>query len=245
MAQQVVRTQVIRSWDVTDDRTVVAIPAEVGGRPARPAAAPALDPLADLKRHAGELKAQAQAEAEAIRQAARTDADRIRAAAREEGYAAGQAAAREELGRQMAQLTAVNAELAELRTALAERFTEAGLELACALAERILRATVQHDPLLLGRMLLELLEPLQPLASLSIHCHPADAALLEQGRNLIEGQLSGGGLVLRTDPALQPGTLHCRYEGGDLDASLHTQLVRLRAGILRQLTPGAELGARA
>lgn len=240
-----IRAEVIQVLEPTQDAAVIVVPAEShrSGTLSRTLASgvqqAAADPLMDLRRHAEQLREEAEAQAANIRAAAERDAAQMHESAWRSGYQEGLAAARQEIeqacGQQLRELVQVHADLAALRGRLLQEFETAGLELATVMADRILRADVARDPALLTAMLTELLEPLMPVPTLGIRVHPEDLSCLQEKSASLAGGMAGGTIAWVADPSLPPGSLKVTFEGGDLDASLHSQLIRLKAELLLAL----------
>jgi flagellar biosynthesis/type III secretory pathway protein FliH len=217
----------------------------------------ALD-LGDLARRAELMRAAATAEAQRILVEARAERARIMKGAAEEGRAAGHAEGREdglaegrEAGRAEAlaefreRLATVDSEWAAMvgdfetrRETLLIEGRRAVVELAVAIAERVVHRTVELDPAVVEDQLREVLSLVAAPTTLIVRVHPEDEELV---RNVLPGlreRLVGGVHVrLVTDAAVEQGSCTARTLGGAaIDGSVRTQLDR----IVRELLPGAE-----
>lgn len=238
--------RLIRASQVADTATIVVVPG-IPGAPVISDAATGLaygvarganDPFGDLKLHAINLVEEAEAEAAHIVARAEAEAITIRQQAKADGIKAGEEAGhRQVLAESTTLLRTLQATVEELnayRTSLSEDHAQDALALAMCMAQRILRQTITVDPSYLERMLTDLLRPLRPLEGLTIRVHPDEAALLEACRPGLQDQGMADMQIL-TDRTLPPGAIRCTFEGGEVDASLNGQLLRLQTAISTQL----------
>lgn len=120
----------------------------------------------------------------------------------------------------VAQALAVRAEAADLTRVARERI----VELAIAMARRIVGEVVSVDPGLLDRMYERSLAEVGELVPVSIRLHPDDRAVSQ-----IDELARGLGIEVKDDPAI--GRAGCRVvaAGVVVDATLDAALAALRA----------------
>ena len=215
----------------------------------------ALD-LGDLGRRADLIRRAATLEAERILAEAQEERARILRGAAEAGRAAGFAEGRSaglaegrEAGRAEAlaefreKLKAVDAawsamvdEFAGSREALLIEGRRAVVELAVAIAERVVHRVIELDPGVVEDQLRELLTLVAAPTTLVVRVHPEDEALVERVLPELRERLAGGVHVrLAPDGAVGRGSCVARTLGGAvIDASIQTQLTRL----VQDLLPG-------
>lgn len=123
-------------------------------------------------------------------------------------------------------------ELAGVRARL-RREAEADLvELAVAIARRILRRELAVDPEALRGIAAAAIERLQPRDRCRVRVHPADAANLA---SCLKDTAGGANVEVVPDAGSQPGTLIFETERGNLDASVDSQLVEIERGLADRL----------
>jgi len=211
--------------------------------------------LGDLAHRAELMREAATAEAERIVREAHEERRRILDGAAEEGRAAGFAEGREagraegrEEGRRdaiaeyRAKLEAVEASWAGMfrayeqeRESLLIESRRAVIELAVAIARRVVHRTVELDPTVVEDQLRELLSLVAAPATLVVRIHPEDEPLVQAVLPAAREQLVGGIHVrLVADAAVARGSCVARTLGGAaIDASVEGQLDRL----VRELLP--------
>jgi flagellar assembly protein FliH len=176
----------------------------------------------------------------AILERARTEAEAIREGARAEGFEAGYAAGSEEGA--VASSLAARA-LAQARSALLDarqqrevELTREAVELALALAEKILSATIAVSPERVLDVVRGALRQVEERRALRILVNPEDLPLVEQA--LKELSASAGGIdhcELHAERRISRGGAIIRTSDGELDASLETQLERAREVVMHEL----------
>lgn len=205
-----------------------------GQAPAEPAPPP-LDPLAALR--------QAYLEAENVVHAARREAERLHEEARrqgyEEGYAAGyqeaQAAVQAQMAAQVERLTALAGHAtAEVRAALREAEGQL-VQLALAIAERIILREARLDRSILVALASRALEELDAGVTARVRVHPDDIPVLEPWEARLNGEGRAARVELVPDQRVAPGG--CIVEAGSavVDAQLQT-LLREAAAVLSDVT---------
>jgi len=177
--------------------------------------------------------------------AARAEAEQIRAEARAEGFAAGRAEGIEH-GRAEAQsaagalLEAVRG-VEEIRVQTADSVERDAIDLALALAGKIVLATLQIRPELVVEVVQGALRRVAGQRRISIVVNPAD---LETVRASL-GDLRGRSAAvehwdLQPDARVAVGGAVVRTAEGEVDASVATQLERAGEVVLAELGPRPE-----
>jgi flagellar assembly protein FliH len=161
-------------------------------------------------------------------------AERIQAIeqqAHAEGFARGQQDAEAELERRVdatvQQLAATIAELDRLRPSIMQRADRELINLAIAMAERIIRREVKCEPEVLLIMARVAIERLGERAAAVVHLHPADHEAVMQA---VPGRV--GSLQLVADPAVARGGCLIRSEAGLIDAGIDAQIRELSRALL-------------
>jgi flagellar assembly protein FliH len=153
------------------------------------------------------------------------------AAGRREGEALGRGQAAAETQAAMQRLAGSIEELAALR-ALARREAEADLiELAIAIARRVLRREIAMDPDALHGLVMGALEKLQSQEVRRVRVHPSHAALLTACLR----ESCGAAVEVVPDAAREPGAVVFETERGNLDASVDSQLREIERGLADRL----------
>ncbi|MEM1109904.1 MAG: FliH/SctL family protein [Planctomycetota bacterium] len=214
--------------------------------------------LGDLGRQAARLRAAAQAKAEQILTEARDEAQRIIAAAEQQGYDAGHAkglAEGTEQGRQQghAEALAAGAELVQQttqqfdavarewdthRTQLDRDARTDVLRFALKFAEQVTHRVLETDPSVIADQVSAALSRVLEPTNVAIYVHPEDSAAL---RDVLPDLLAGLShlqhVEVTEDASVGRGGCRLGIAGGEVDASIDTQIRRLAEAIL----PDAEL----
>ncbi len=168
------------------------------------------------------LVASAEAEAEAVRDAA----GQVRAAAREEGHAEGLRAA-------AAQVEERVASLAEAQARWLARAEVEALDLAVEMARRILGRELRLDPAAASDGAVATLRAAGRRRTLRVRLHPDGVAGLRERRPALAEAGAGATLELVADPALAPGDVVVETEAGQVDGRIATRLEGYRAALGR------------
>lgn len=227
----------------------------VKGQDARERAANAvvLD-FGDVEREAEAIIAVARERAEAIMTKAREKAQAIvargQAAGEERGFEVGRAAGIEEgrtLGREAARkdeaqaLAALQASWTEAldawqgeRDAMQADAESSIMELALAIAQRIVLRIPQVDPTVVAEQLRESIELAGRPSRMVIEVAPDDRQLVEEVLPAIVGRLGDGDADARLEenPEMARGGVVVRTDAGRVDASLERQLDRITEALL-------------
>ncbi|MBZ5583368.1 MAG: hypothetical protein LAQ30_14395 [Acidobacteriia bacterium] len=148
-----------------------------------------------------------------------------------EGEAAGRSRAAGELKPVMDRLARAIEELAGMRARLRAEAEADLIQLALAIARRVLRRELAVDPEALHGLVLAALEKLQGQEICRVRVHPSHAAMLASC--LREG--GGRKMEIAADAAFQPGTVVFETTRGNLDASVESQLREIERGLADRL----------
>jgi flagellar assembly protein FliH len=209
--------------------------------------------LGDLKRQAADLLADARADAEAVIAAARAEAqaridesdgrgydDGFRRGL-DEGRAAGRAealdAARDEFRERFQALderfSAAAADWERRRRALLLAAEEDVLAFAFALASRVVHRIVEQDPSVAVDQVRAALELLSRPGRIAIRVHPDDRTTIDAVLPVLRDQIpTCEHLTMGDDPSVGRGGCIVTTAGGEIDASIATQLDRIAASLL-------------
>jgi flagellar assembly protein FliH len=164
---------------------------------------------------------------------ARAEADRIREAARQEGYADGHAAAlaqaRPGLEAAAAALEQAIAGVEQVRAETAAQVERDAIELALQLAEKIVAGALAVDSERIVDVVRGALRRLSERRRVTILVNPDD---LETVRGAVDSFVTTlGGIEhceVQAERRIAAGGAMVRTEEGQIDATVHTQLVRAR-----------------
>jgi flagellar assembly protein FliH len=149
-----------------------------------------------------------------------------RAAGFREGETAGRTRAAGEMQPVLERLAATTAEIGSLRARLRREAEADMLQLALAIAHRILRRELSLDPEALHGLVLAALEKLEGQEIARLRVHPTQAAGIA---NLL--RQNGTAVEVTPDPSLAPGAALFETPRGSLDASIETQLQEIERGL--------------
>lgn len=148
-----------------------------------------------------------------------------------EGEAAGVAVAARQLDAQHARLAQAIEELAGLRDRLTERTERQVVELALAVAGRILHREVSLDRDLLLVMARVALDRLGDVPAATIRLHPDDEAAVRRGRS----DWPQGAIEVVADSSVRPGGCVVQSAAGDVDLGVDAQLREVSTALLGAL----------
>jgi flagellar assembly protein FliH len=167
---------------------------------------------------------------------ARSEATRLKAQAAQEGKQAALKAVETSLrGRADEQLQSALKALGQAATDI-ERSRDAwqkqwelqAVNLAVAIAERILRREVKARPEITLDLLRETLQMAAGSQQLTIRLHPLDCETLGSQAEALVKRLAGLAAVqIVADPTVSPGGCRIETDHGNIDATLETQLARI------------------
>lgn len=210
--------------------------------------------LGDLHRHGEELKSSAKRSAETMLAQAKAERERLIGTAeadgrkagfdagfkegRDAGFAEGQAKAIEQATELIRELTAAWTAGLERFTAERESMLDVSrdqiVRLAALMAERVTKRVVEIDDRVVAGQVAEALSMVTSPGRLRVVVHPADRELAEMVLpDLLKTIDSNPHAELEIDEAVGPGGCIVRTDaGGEIDATIKTQLSRLIAEVL-------------
>lgn len=205
--------------------------------------------LAAARLRAAAIEREAQRRAEALLAAARREAEDLRAqaeaAGREEGYRAGYAAGQQAAAQLLEEARAEREEARKEHAALLAAVEPEALELALALARRILHREVRVGPADARELLAAAAAKLPTGEAVTVEIAVGERAAWEAERELVEQALGDRPYTLAESANVPPGEFLLRSEMGTVDARLDSQLEACRAQLtgvgsseLRQAQPG-------
>jgi flagellar assembly protein FliH len=151
--------------------------------------------------------------------------------ARQAGFAEGEAVARNQLEKPLAEaadrLSATVAELAGLRPQLRREAEEDLVRLAVAVARRVLRRELTADPEAILGIVKAALDRIDAREILRLRVHPQDLALIQQA---LEARETPHKVEVIADPSFERGGLVFETARGNLDASVDSQLLEIERG---------------
>lgn len=215
--------------------------------------------LGDLRRVAEAMEAKAQAEAKRIAEEARAERERILAGAFEEGFEKGRAEGLEaglaegrDRGRQEALVSTTEEcrrlldgwkaaldEFEQRRDDMLLDARERVLALAVAIGERIVKRVIEINPTVAADQLSAAISLMMQPSRLAVRINPEDEAVVRAVLPALMNRLGeSANATIEPDAALSRGSVVVRSEGGEVDATIGTQMDR----IVRAILPGAESG---
>jgi flagellar assembly protein FliH len=129
-------------------------------------------------------------------------------------------------------LTETLASFAELRTRMRRESEAEVVELAIAIARRVLHRELTLDPEAVHGLVKAAFERIGSRELSRVRVHPGQSALIHA---LVEKACPERRIELAVDPALGPGDVIFETERGDLDASVDSQLEEIRRGLADRL----------
>lgn len=209
--------------------------------------------LGDLKAQAAMVESEAARNAAAILDAARLQRDKILAGAKEQGHREGFDKGRAEglakgitegraqgVAESKSRLADIEARwasgAAEFEVARDRMLTEARqdlIRLSLRIAERVIKRRIDTDPNIAAAQLEAVLGMILRPSKLVIVINPDDAPTLRDAMPSLMSRFSAAQhLELVNDPSLPRGSCIARTSGGEIDASLWTQLDRIAETLL-------------
>jgi len=180
--------------------------------------------------------------AERLLAAAREEAAAIGEQARREGFeqgrAAGLAAGQEELASAARALAEALAEVQQMRAAVAEEVEREAVELALALAGKIVTATLQIRPELVVEVLQGALRRVSGERTTAIVVNPSDLEIVRNALGELQSQAaSDGRWDLQADQRVPAGGAIVRTDESEVDARIETQLERAAEAVEAEIGP--------
>jgi flagellar assembly protein FliH len=149
-----------------------------------------------------------------------------------EGEMAGRNQAAAELQPVIERLTRSIQEIANLRARLRREAEADVVQLALAIARRVIHREVTSDPDALRGLVLAALEKLQGQEISRVKVHPAHVATVKSG---LQQAVSGGLLEVLADSSCELGSVIFETARGNLDASVDSQLREIERGLTDRL----------
>lgn len=151
--------------------------------------------------------------------------------AREEGRREGEASARQAAGQELAMLQARLVQSIEAAAALRPRLRREAerqmVELALAVARRVLHREISLDPAAVAGLVRAALDQLSLREVLRVRCHTQLAAPIREELNRLGAPAA---IHVEADPGLEAGAVLIEAARGTLDASVTTQLEEIERG---------------
>jgi flagellar assembly protein FliH len=152
-------------------------------------------------------------------------------AAYQQGQAAGESAAglraTQRLDPVLASLTGVTKELTSMRLRFRKEAEEDTVNLAIAIARRVLHRELATDPEAILGLVIAAFQKLSARETHRLRVSPADAAALQENRARMD---LPAGLEISPDPSVPIGSAIFETSRGELDASVDTQLAEIQRG---------------
>lgn len=191
-------------------------------------------------RRARECLERARQEAEAILAAAEDQRQAVLEQARSEGfesghkqgYESGAAEARAEVEARLAALDAVVGELARARDAALAECEDDMVELALAVAARIVRRESSLGPDTVRELLRETLPRINGVSQVTISVHPDDLTALHDDLAALTALAGRAQVRWEADASVRRGGCFIQTERGGVDATLETRVARLVESLL-------------
>ncbi len=130
-------------------------------------------------------------------------------------------------------------DVSRLRESLAQTGTQDMLRLVMAVAEQIVRKTVEVDKQVVLRIIENALQASVRADNFRIRISPEDLELVTKQKPLFLASISGlKNLSIETDPTISPGGCRVDSELGDVDATIESQLEAIRQALGEAIAEG-------
>jgi len=149
-----------------------------------------------------------------------------------EGETAGRNRAAAEFQPVVERLTRSIQEIANLRGRLRREAEADVVQLALAIARRVVRRELAMDPDALRGLVMAALEKLQGQEISRVKVHPSHAAIVT---SCLQPTSLGGQVEVLPDPSREPGSVIFETTRGNLDASVDAQLQEIERGLADRL----------
>ena len=149
-----------------------------------------------------------------------------------EGEISGRNRAGAEMQPVMERLTRSIQEIANMRARLRHEAEGDVVQLALAIARRVIRRELASDPDALRGLVVAALEKLQGQEISRVKVHPSHVAMV---KSCLQPALSGGLVEVLADPAREVGSVIFETARGNLDASVDSQLQEIERGLTDRL----------
>jgi flagellar assembly protein FliH len=186
-------------------------------------------PIGGTVHDAADVLSAAHSEAEQIREQARL-------AGEADGRAAGIAAVQAELAPAVTALTAAAAELSALRAQVIGELESDAVGLALRIAEHIVAGAVDTEPRRIVDVAGLALRRITERRHVTLVVNPADLELLTEAIPSLQSELGGiEHCNVQSDRRVARGGVLARTDEGEIDASIDTQLARVREIVAAEL----------
>jgi flagellar assembly protein FliH len=167
---------------------------------------------------------------------AQAELELLRAAGHREGFEAGRAEALALVTPAVAALGDAAAAVDAERTAVADRLEEEAVELALAIAERVVAGALAVDPSLVVEAVRGALRGITDRSRITVLVNPDDLDLVRDAADALVGQLGGiEHLEVQSERRVGRGGAVIRHPEGEVDATIATKLERARELVESQL----------
>ena len=174
----------------------------------------------------------------AVLDTARAEADAIRAAAHAEGLAAGRAEAVAAVTPAVAALEQATADLRARADEVAERLEAEAVDLAFAVAEKVLAASVAASPSAVLEAIRGALRGVVERERVTLLVNPADLDLVRGAADELRASLGGiEHCDVQAERRVGPGGAIVRFAEGQVDARIEAKLERAREVVEAALAP--------
>ncbi|MBI3014048.1 MAG: hypothetical protein HYY65_03050, partial [Candidatus Tectomicrobia bacterium] len=182
---------------------------------------------------------EALSETEAILRQATEEAARLKEQARSEGLAQGLAEARQQVEERLAPAIAAflkaGEELGQLRRQLIERQEKEVIELALAIARKVIHQEVTQNPQTIVGILKAILQETVDREELKVHLNPEDFDVGMECRDSLLASVEGiKSLSLERDPNISRGGVVVETHLGEIDGRVERQLDEIEQGLRTQ-----------
>jgi flagellar assembly protein FliH len=175
-------------------------------------------------------------QARALVAAAEAEAERIRSEAFSSGFEAGRAEALAALEPAAAAFDSALSELHALEGSTADRVEQSAVELAVAMAERVVAGTIAADPVRLLDIVRGALRTIVEREHVTVLVHPSDLELMREGMASLVGSLGGiEHLEVQAERRVGRGGAILRTSFGEVDARVGTKLARVRDAMEQEM----------
>lgn len=190
----------------------------------------------DIRGQANDYLSTVRAEAAKIVQEAHQQAEQIRRQAEIAGRKAAEAAVErvmdEKVGKRMQTLLPaleqLMREINDMRGSLLAKWEQSAIKVSSAIAERIIRRELAHEPQITLDLIAEALRFATGASEITLHLNPTDYANLGTQINRLAqtlGQLAPNQIV--GDPSISPGGCRVETQFGEIDQQIESQLKRI------------------
>jgi len=154
------------------------------------------------------------------------------AAGAREGEVAGRSRAAAELQPVIERLGRSIQEISNLRLRLRREAEADVVQLAIAIARRVVRREISADPDALRGLVVAALEKLQGQEVSRVRVHPSHLAMVQA---CLQQAVNGGRMEVTSDGSREPGSVIFETTRGNLDASVDSQLQEIERGLTDRL----------